>query len=175
MPIKIIDLSSETSPTDDDYVVIRDNATNTTKKISRTVFFSTPPYGVGSIPTSALADGSVTKVKLGSDAKISVRVSSNPSPGTLTPDMSTYDMFVVTALNGAMTFANPIGSPINGQGIMFRITDNGSGQGLSFASDYRGVGVTLPTSTVAGKLLYMAGRWNQDALTLDILSVGREA
>lgn len=175
MPIKIIDLSAETAPTDDDLVVIRDNATGTTRKITRVQFFTNPPIPDGAITGPMIALGSISKDHLGEDAKISVRMDAQSSPATLTPNLDDYDIFAATNLNSAMTIAAPTGTPVNGQGMMFRFKDNGSAQGITWNAIYRAVGVTLPVSTTAGKTMYIAGRWNQEALKVDILSVGREA
>lgn len=175
MPIKIIDLTAEAAPTDDDLIIIRDNLSGTTRKITRTVFFQNPPLPAGSITSAMLADGSVSKVKLGADAKISVRSYNVANPATLTVDSDNYDMAIVTALAQTCTIAAPTGTPVNGQGILFRFKDNGTGQTLSWNAIFRAVGVTIPTATVANKMTYVAARYNSEALKWDVLSVGREA
>lgn len=176
MPVKIIDLQSEDAPSPDDLVVIRDNLTGTTRKITRTVFFANPPIGAGAITTDMLADASITKAKLGPDAKIGVKAYTASSPGTLAPDMLNYDVFNVTNLNSGMTVASPVTTTglLENQGIMFRIRDNGTAQGIGWGSIYRAIGITVPNATVAGKLLYVSGRWNAVDQKIDLLSVGRE-
>lgn len=175
MPIKIIDLTAETNPSDDDLLIIRDNLTGTTRKITRTAFFLDPPLGPGSIDTSMLADGSVTKIKLGADAKIGVRTNVQSSPSTLTANVDNFEIQAVTNLNTAITLANPVGTPVNGQGLMYRIKDNGTAQGISYGSQFRNIGVTAPNATQAGKTLYINARWNAQDQTWDILGVGRQA
>jgi hypothetical protein len=174
MPIKIIDLQSEDAPSPDDLVVIRDNETQTTRKITRAAFFADPPIGAGAITEEMLGDGAVSKRTLGEDAKIGVRTLVQPSPATLTPNIDDYDVFSVTALNSGMTIANPVGTPLDGQGIMFRIRDNGTARGISWGSQWRSIGVTAPSATVANKMLYVSARWNEPHARWDILSVGRE-
>lgn len=44
MAVKIVDLSAETAPTEDDFLVIRDNNTGTTRKIAISDFFDTFSY-----------------------------------------------------------------------------------------------------------------------------------
>ena len=175
MPIKIIDLNAETGPTPDDLLDIRDNLTSTTRKISVAALFSDPPIPDGAITGQMIELGSITKAHLGEDAKISVRLSSQSSPATLTPNMDDYDIFAVTNLNGNVSIAAPTGEPVNGQGIMFRIKDNGTARSIGWNGIYRGIGVTLPTATVAGKTFYISGRWNTEAQKVDILGVAREA
>lgn len=174
MPIKIIDLTAETSPTDDDLIIIRDNLTGTTRKITRTAFFLAPPIGAGALTTAMYGDGTITKAKLAADAKIQVRTNVQSSPGTLTANVDNYEIQAVTNLNSGITLANPTGTPVNGQGLMYRIKDNGSAQSISYGSQFRAIGVTPPTATVAGKTLYINVRWNAEATKWDILGVARE-
>lgn len=175
MPIKIVDLPAEDSPTDDDLVVVRDNLTGTTRKVTRTVFFQSPPIGAGAITNTMIANGAISKDKLGADAKIGVRTRTQASPGTLTPNVDDYDVENVTTLNSNMSIAAPTGTPLNRQGLMFSIKDNGTARSLSWNSVFRAVGVTIPTATTANKMLYVSARWNAEALKWDVLSVGREA
>lgn len=174
MPIKIIDLQSEDAPSGDDLLIIRDNLTGTTRKITRTRFFEAPPIGDGVITNAMLGLGIIEKENLGESAKISVRLDSQSSPGTLTPAVDDFDAFAVTNLNSTMTIAPPIGTPVNGQGILFRFKDNGTARGLSWDAIYRFIGITKPTATVANNLLYVSARYNQESLKWDVLSVGRE-
>lgn len=175
MAIKIIQLPAEDSPTGDDLVIIRDNLTGTTRKIPLTIFFANPPIGDNAITGSMIADGSISKSKLGADAKIGPRLNTQSSPSTLTPDIDNYDIFAVTNLNTNMTIAAPTGTPIDGQGMMFRIKDNGTARTITWNAIYRAVGVTMPTSTTSGKMLYATARYNAPALKYDILAIGREA
>lgn len=178
MPVKIIDLSSEDAATSDDLIIIRDNLTNTTRKITIADLFTNPPISAGSITEDMYADGSIPKRALGPDAKPQVRSYNQPSPSTLTPDMDDYDMFIVTALAGGMTIAPPTTDNedgfVNGQPILFRFKDNGSAQSLSWNAIWRPIGVTLPTATVGGKLLYLSARYNAESVKWDVISVGRE-
>ena len=174
MPIKIIDLSSEDAPTNDDLIVIRDMLTGTTRKITRVRFFENPPINDGGITHEMLGLGIIEKENLGETAKISVRTSTQTSPGTLTPNVDDYDIFAVTSQNSTLTIAAHTGTPVNGQGMMFRIKDNGTARSISWNSIYRAVGITMPTATVANKMLYVSSRWNEEAQKWDVLSVARE-
>lgn len=175
MPVKIIDLGAETAPTDDDLIVIRDMLTGTTRKVTRATFFLNPPIPDGAIDTDMLADGSVTKAKLNLDAVPTVRTFTIVSPATLTPDSENYDLFAVTALGTNITIDEPTGTPVNGQGMLIRIKDDGTARSITFDAIYRAVGVTLPVSTTANKVLYIATRYNVEGGKWDILSIGREA
>lgn len=174
MSIKIIDLQAENAPSDDDLLIIRDNASGITRKITRAVLFTSPPLAAGSITNTMIADGSISKSKFAADAKIIVKTYSAASPTSLTPNADSYDVFAVTNLNSDMSVANPTGTPVDGQGIMFRIKDNGTAHNISWGNKFRTIGITIPTNTIAGKMTYVAARWNDPAQLWDVISVGRE-
>lgn len=93
---------------------------------------------------------------------------------TLTPDVTSTDICAVTALASGLTIALPVGSPANGQGLMLRFKDNGTGRALTWNGTYRPIGVTIPAATVASKTTYVAMRYNSQDSKWDCLSVGRE-
>lgn len=101
-------------------------------------------------------------------------VQSVTSAGTVTPTFAN-DLVKITAQAVALTLANPSGTAIDGIGIVIRIKDNGTARAISYGTQYRAIGVTLPTTTVVGKTLYLAGIWNVEDTTLDIVAVGQQA
>ncbi|ART68211.1 hypothetical protein BTO20_06095 [Mycobacterium dioxanotrophicus] len=72
------------------------------------------------------------------------------------------------------------GSPLDGQSLLIRIKDTGTAVPLGWAtigggaSWFRPIGVTLPTTTVAGKWLYVGCKWNAADSVLDVIAVGQE-
>ncbi|MGA0927105.1 MAG: hypothetical protein ACO3RW_07900 [Burkholderiaceae bacterium] len=101
-------------------------------------------------------------------------VTSIASSATITPDAGS-DLTVVTALAVPATIANPSGSWSQGQAAVVRIKDNGTARALSFGGNYRAVGVTLPTTTVANKTVYIAFIYNSTDAKWDVTGVGQEA
>lgn len=95
------------------------------------------------------------------------------SAATVTPKFSD-DIVVVTAQAVALTLANPSGTAIPNLGIAIRIKDNGTARAISYGSQYRAVGVGLPTTTVANKTLYLAGIWNVADTRFDIVAVAQQ-
>lgn len=96
------------------------------------------------------------------------------SASTLTPAYGS-DITKVTAQATALTVANPSGSaPTYSKAFMFRFKDNGTAQAIGYGSKYRGIGVTLPSTTVVGKTMYLAGRYNVEDATMDVLAIGRQ-
>lgn len=96
------------------------------------------------------------------------------SAATITPTFDN-DMVVVTALAEAAQLANPTGSAVHGWGIVVRIKDNGTARALTYDTQYRAVGVSLPTTTVLGKVLYIGMIYNSTETKWDVVSVAQEA
>jgi hypothetical protein len=92
---------------------------------------------------------------------LSKRVNTIASSATPTPNADTQDMFVITALAVAAAFGAPTGTPTSGQGLIIRVKDNGSARALSFNAAYRfSSDLDAPTTTVAGKTIYLGFIWN---------------
>jgi hypothetical protein len=117
--------------------------------------------------------GGITNITVKSGqttARIDPRVSVESNSATsVTPDISLYDMYVWTGLStaGTLTINAPIGTPVIGDKLMFRIQDDGTGNAvtLSWASSgsgyYRPIGVPLPTNTGGfGKVVYVGCVYN---------------
>lgn len=111
---------------------------------------------------------------IGADHKRAHGVVSTASTATLTP-AATSHQFNVTAQAGALTVAAPTGTPIDGQSLLIRIKDNGTARAISWNAAYRAVGVTLPTTTVVSKTIYVGAKWNDADDVWDVLAVGQEA
>lgn len=103
------------------------------------------------------------------------RVTSVASSTTPTPDIDGTDFFVLSALAAPATFAAPTGTPFDAQDLTFRIKDDGNARTLAWNAAYRAVGVTLPATTSAGKMLYVEFRYNAAAGKWDAISVRQEA
>lgn len=94
---------------------------------------------------------------------------------TLSPNANTASMHGFSALAVAATINAPNGSLLDGMSLRIRIKDNGTARALTWNAIYRGIGVTLPTTTVAGKLMYIQGYYNLADAKWDIISIVNEA
>ena len=94
---------------------------------------------------------------------------------TLTPDVSVGDIYCYTALASALTINAPIGTPTNGDKLMFRLLDNGTGRALTWNATYTVIGVTLPTTTVANKTTYVGCIYNANNTRWDVIAVTTQA
>ena len=109
---------------------------------------------------------------VGSNGSILRRVTSITSSATPTPSATTDDLYAVTALAVAPTFGAPTGTPLDGQGLLFRLKDNGTARALAWNAIYRASSdLPLPTSTVISKTLYVGFIYNAADTKWDIAGV----
>jgi hypothetical protein len=88
------------------------------------------------------------------------------------------DQFNVTALAVDTGFTAPSGTIDDGHKLTIRIHDNGSAHNIAWTTTvggFRAVGVTLPTTTVANKLLYVGCIYNATDDYWDVVAVNQEA
>lgn len=95
------------------------------------------------------------------------------SSATVTPTFSD-DLVTITAQAAGLTLANPTGTAISGLGIVIRIKDNGTARAISYGTQYRAIGVTLPTTTVIGKTTYIGMIYNSADTKWDVVATGTE-
>lgn len=95
------------------------------------------------------------------------------SAATVTPTFSN-DQVNITAQAAALTLANPTGTAVDGWGIVIRIKDNGTARTIAYGTQYRAIGVTLPTTTVISKTLYIAMVFNNADTKWDVVAVAQE-
>jgi hypothetical protein len=93
---------------------------------------------------------------------------------------TSFDEYAITALANALTInADANASPADGQKMMFRFKDNGTARALTWTTgstnSFRVVGVTLPTTTVASKLVYVGCVYNAADSRWDAVAVSQEA
>jgi hypothetical protein len=107
--------------------------------------------------------------------RITQRVGTTASSSTPTPDADANDMYTVTALAAGATFGAPTGTPTNGQRLVIRIKDNGTARTLAFNAIYRAIGITLPTTTVISKTIYLGMIYNSADTKWDVIAYALEA
>lgn len=124
----------------------------------------------------ALFDGTSGKLLKdgGTPASRSPNIQSVTSASTVTPTFSN-DMVRITAQAAALALANPTGTAIPGLGMVIRIKDDGTARSIAYGTQYRAMGVALPTTTVADKTLYLAMIYNDTDTAWDVIAVGQQA
>ena len=98
-----------------------------------------------------------------------------PSASTIVPVTVENQLTTVDQLSVDASISAPSGTLVHGQTVMVSIRDNGGAHNLAWDGIYRGLGVTLPGVTVAGKWMYAAGKYNAIDNRVDILSINRES
>lgn len=90
-----------------------------------------------------------------------------------------YDQQSFSALANALTINADAGTPTDGQRAVFRIKDNGTARALTWTTGvskgFRAVGVTLPTTTVINKTVYVGCIYNIADSRWDVVAVAQEA
>jgi hypothetical protein len=110
--------------------------------------------------------------------RINLRVLSQTSTASLAINSDSYDQAVLTAQAVSLSVPAPTGTPVNGQRLTVRIEDNGGAQTISWTTTsggWRVIGVTLPTTTVAAKVVYIGAIYNSDETFWDVVSVAQQA
>jgi len=90
-----------------------------------------------------------------------------------------YDQQSFSALANALTINADAGTPTDGQRATFRIKDDGTARALTWTTGsskaFRAVGVTLPTTTVVSKTVYVGCIYNAADSRWDAVAVAQEA
>jgi hypothetical protein len=107
--------------------------------------------------------------------RIDPRVTSAASASSLTPDISASDVYAYTALAAGLTINAPIGTPLDGDKLIFRLLDNGTSRALTWNPTYTVIGVTLPTATTISKTTYVGCIYNANNTRWDVIAVTTQA
>jgi len=105
-------------------------------------------------------------------------VAAGVTTGNITPNGDTTDVLNAFGLTGAITLLAPSGTPVDGQRLIIRLEDNGTGRGITWTTSsgaYRAIGVTLPTTTVATKITYVGCMYNTNDTFWDVVAVTTQA
>ena len=123
-----------------------------------------------------LEDSGASYVKKSITRKNIVKPISNSieTATTLTPNIDENEQEVVTDLASALTIADPTGTPSTGMKLVIRLTDNGTNRALTWNVIYRAIGVTLPTTTTANKILYIGCVYDEAGSKWDVVAVKEE-
>ena len=122
----------------------------------------------------AIVQSATTKVDDLNSIKNFVNVQSVTSSATVTPTADN-DEVIITAQAVNLTLANPSGTATQGQVIIIRIKDNATTRTITYGSEYRAIGVTLPTATTVSKTHYLGMIYNATDSKWDVIGVNEEA
>lgn len=136
---------------------------------------NTDVSGLGTLATqNGTFSGTSSGTNTGDQTFLNARVQTVTSSATVTP-VSTNDLVIITAQAVGLTLANPTGTFTEGQALMIRIKDNGTARTIAFDTNYRAIGVTLPTTTVISKTMYLGIIYNSTDAKFDIIGYNIQA
>lgn len=87
---------------------------------------------------------------------------------------SSNEIVNITALAENTTIENPIGTWQDGQPLLIRIKDDGTPRDITWGTDYRIIGTTLPIITEASKWLYVGLIYNKLDNKWDVVGINQE-
>jgi len=118
--------------------------------------------------------GNTSGTNTGDQTFFNPRVQTVTSSATVTA-VSTNDIVTITAQAVGLTLANPTGTFVEGQSLIIRIKDNGTARTIAYGTNFRAIGVTAPTTTVANKTTYIGCIYNSTDTKFDIVGTCTEA
>ena len=126
--------------------------------------------GNSNLAGNLTVDGNL--VLQGTSALLSQETASVNEDNKIIPTSQVYS---VTALAAAATIEAPSFTAIDRMSGELRIKDNGVARALTWTSAWAPIGVTLPTTTVAGKYMYISYEYCEEDTKYHVLGIARQA
>ena len=188
-------ITSKGTPTTSDFLLIEDAADSNNKKkitigdipastdataihnnVANEITAIVEKTTVANIDEFIIEDSGASFVKKSITRKNIVKPISNSiaTATTLTPNIDENEQEIVTDLASALTIAAPTGTPSTGMKLVIRLTDNGTDRALTWNVIYRAIGVTLPTTTTANKILYIGCIYDEAGSKWDVVAIKEE-
>jgi hypothetical protein len=96
-------------------------------------------------------------------------ISSAASAASITPDMTAYDMYKLTAQTVALTINNPTNVVGDGQALNINILASGGDSALTWGAQFRGLADDLPAFAFNAKWLKAAFQWDATDSKWDLI------
>lgn len=106
--------------------------------------------------------------------RITQRVVTTADDSTAVIDVDITDQYQLTAMANATTISTS-GTPTAGQKLIIRLKDNGTARALTWDAIFRAIGVTLPTTTIISKTVYIGCIYNLTDTKWDAVAVSVQA
>jgi len=131
--------------------------------------------GAGAITVEGVAVPTISSTNTLTNKRVQKRIYSVASDTTPGLNVDNYDEFHITALAGAPTVASPTGTPVNGEYILYRFNDDGTGRAITWNAIFRATDIALPTTTTAGKTLIVLFKYHSGDVKWDLVGKKEEA
>ena len=192
---EIAGVASKATPTVSDFLLIEDVADGNSKKkitigdipatsdvnavhvnVANEITAITEKTTVSNQDEFIIEDSSSSFVKKSIKRKTLINPINNntETATTLTPNIDEYQQESVNDLATALTIGAPTGTVASGMKLIIRIADNGTAQALTFNAIFRAIGVTLPTTTTANKILYIGCIYSEQGSKWDVIAIKEE-
>lgn len=101
------------------------------------------------------------------------QVQYNAGGDTVRTDIDNSNMVTILNQSTALFIANPTGRPVNGQQLLFQISDNNTARAISWGTSFSfdATDAIMPTTTVLNKYIYVDCIWNENSTKYLVLSV----
>jgi hypothetical protein len=86
-----------------------------------------------------------------------------------------FDQYNQTDQSEALTINQPAYNPVDGNKLLFRIFTTATASAITWDATYTAIGVTLPTTTVTNKTIYVGCIYNEAATRWDVVAVTTQA
>ena len=91
--------------------------------------------------------------------RVNPRTASSTTSATLTPDLSSANVYYRTTQTEALTIGAPTGTPVIGETLLIYV-DSAGAQTLTMNATYKVFGAAFPATTTAGKTLMISAQYN---------------
>ncbi len=112
--------------------------------------------GVG---TNADSVPTISSTNTLTNKRVNPRTASSTTSSTLTPDISSANVYFRTTQTETLTIAAPTGTPVIGETLAIYV-DSAGAQTLTINSTYKVFGAAFPSTTTAGKTFMMTAQYN---------------